>query len=106
MKQIKPTKREMKRFPDEMPITEMPFSRRLKNCLINEDIKTCGEIRQYSAYHFMRVPNLGRVSLMELQKHITLPLIDKSDLPTKRTPYIPSEPPRPDFWISDDEETW
>lgn len=52
-------------FPD-VPIKYLDLSVRTLNCLKNIGIKTFGELKELSEYELIRVPNLGKKSLNEI----------------------------------------
>ena len=60
----------MSKYPNVLvaPVDELPTTARLSNCLKAESINTIGELVQKTKYEILRIPNVGKKTLKELEE--------------------------------------
>ena len=56
---------------DGRPIEELQLSKRAENCLKAERIFTIEQLVKFKEYDLLRMPNLGRISIEEIKRHLS-----------------------------------
>ena len=80
--------------PDTRPIHELDLSIRSENCLLRGGITTIGELLQRSRDDLLKIRNLGRKSLTEIEEKLT----------ARGYALMPSKPAEPGTEPEDDED--
>ena len=70
-------------YPDDMPIGKFTarISPRAGNCLRAEGFETVGDIREYTDVELTKIPNFGKVSLLELKDMLRTRTKRRTDIP-------------------------
>jgi DNA-directed RNA polymerase subunit alpha len=75
---------ELKAELANVALDQVDLSTRARNCLINENISTIGQLAELSLWEIMRWPNAGKKTLLEFQELLGRLGLKLSDDPHNR----------------------